>query len=162
PGNANFSPFAPLQHALQCFKPVEIVTVYSAVANRQGFLYPGIVWHFHRRNSPGDGEARPRHKGKSHRSGRIVHALRPIPVPREMLVAKNRNRTPAIAEHLNCFLKEPIARILNLSLSSLRIVSVFAHDDYTVYSKLARPLRERFRNGRVNFHAREPAGSLAA
>src|SRR3982750_2453315 len=68
PGNPGLPARTPLQHALQSFKAMKVVAVYAAVADRNGFPYPGILGHFQRRDTPCGGKAGTSHEREAHRS----------------------------------------------------------------------------------------------
>src|SRR3954470_6398365 len=66
PGNPGLPARTPLQHALQSFKAMEVVTVHASIADRDGLFYPGVVWHLQRRDAPCDGKTGTSEERESH------------------------------------------------------------------------------------------------
>ncbi len=64
PLDSGFSASAALHHALDCFEPVEIVAVDTAVTHAQGFGDAGVMRELEGGNPPGDRQAGARHVWK--------------------------------------------------------------------------------------------------
>ncbi len=70
----------------------------------------------------------PAMKWKTHRPGRLDHVLGPVPVPGEVLVVEDRDRSPAALEDVDGLLEEFVPRIERLPLVVARVLAVLADD----------------------------------
>ncbi len=91
---------------------------------------------------------------EAHFARRVVHILRPIPIPGEVFIGEIGNGPAARPEHLDDLFEELITRVQRLTFLVARVVALLADIDHAVDCQLARAPCQRVRNGRVNLHAR--------
>ena len=93
------------------------------------------------------GRLDPAMKGKSQFARGVVHLARPLPIPREMLVAEHGHGASAVAKHLHDLFEELVARILRLPFFVARIIAVLAHHHHAIHRQLASAERQGLGDG---------------
>jgi hypothetical protein len=152
PSDSGLAALAPFDHALDGLETVKVVTVNAPVTDTHRFADSASERHLDRRRSPGDGQARSGHQREPQLPGRVVHLLRPLPLPRQMFVVEDRHRAPAVLEDLDDLLEELVPRVKGLTLLVARITSMLADEQHAIDRKRAPSQGKRLRYGGKPFH----------
>ena len=147
-----FAAFAPLDHTLHGFQAVDVVAVRSADTHTHRFFDFGAVGDLDGRHACRYRQGRAGHQSETHLASRLDHLLRPVPVPRQMLIVEHWDASAALFENVDNLLEELVPRIQRLALLVFRILPVFGDEQHAVYSKVAASQGERFRDRRIDLH----------
>ena len=74
----------------------------------------------------------------------VHHLLRPLPLPRQVLVVEHRRGAAVLREHLDDLLEELVPRVLDLAELVLRVLAVLADHQHRIDRQLVAAAAQGF------------------